>query len=258
MTNDLLASRPGPSYRQALADQREHNRLLHELIQPARAASDDVNGVRIDVRCTSADPTLPIGGDWYLSMLVGGDLILAVGDVEAHGLNAAAAAVPLRYAMAAFAGEGYPPGAILAKLNTMLCSDDGGATLRGQDTDPSATCVVVRYQRDGTLTLARAGHPPILHGDCHGVRPLPNPDGPLLGVFSTPTYEQLTYQLQPGERLLLYTDGIIRRGQSIDDGIRELADLMAATPGSPTPLLDRLDYRASRDDACVLVAERLR
>jgi serine phosphatase RsbU (regulator of sigma subunit) len=251
MSNHLLAGRRELlSYRRALADQRERTRLLHQMIQPARGTAHDVNGMRVDVRCTTADPALPVGDDWYLSMpMIGGDLILAVGDAVGHGLSAAATMVRMRFATAAFAAQGHSPGVILTKLNTMLCR---------KDTDSTATSVIVRYRPDGTVTWARAGHPPILLANRHGVRQLPNPTGPLLGVFPAPRYTQLTRRLTPGDRLLLYTDGIIRRGLAIDDGIRQIEERLTERLGSSVPLLDQLEYRASHDDACVLVAERLR
>ena len=56
----------------------------------------------------------------------------------------------------------------------------------------------------------------------------------------------------------MYTDGVLRRSQPVDEGIAAMASLAAMTRCCPPALLDYVRYDAAGDDACVLVAERIR
>jgi serine phosphatase RsbU (regulator of sigma subunit) len=244
----------------ALAEQREINGRLQQVIMPAGDPVIDVNGMRVAVRCLGADHALHVGGDWYLTMpLPDGDLLLAVGDAVGHGLNAATAMVQLRHAMTAFAAEGHSPRGILAALNALLCQ---------QDAETIATAVVARYRpRTGELTWARAGHPPILLADTRGVQPLGQPAGVVLGVFPQAEYRHAHKRLRSGDLVLMYTDGFVeRRGGTIDDGVSAISERVGAALSAPptapptdrpTTVVDRLDPRNPTDDSCVLVAESL-
>jgi serine phosphatase RsbU (regulator of sigma subunit) len=207
-------------------------------------------GVQVAVRCHSADPTLRIGGDWHLSMpLPGGDLLLAVGDVGGHGLPAAVEMLRLRYAMASFATACADPAAILCHLNKALCR-------RG---DATATAVAARFSpRSGELTWAQAGHPPVIVASGDRARRLPSPAGTMLGVVPHARYDRAAARLRPGDFIVLYTDGVFRRRESVDEGINAMARLAASARCCPPALLDHVDYGAAGDDACVLVAERVR
>jgi len=55
----------------------------------------------------------------------------------------------------------------------------------------------------------------------------------------------------------MYTDGVFRRSESMDEAINGLAALAAAVPCCPAWLLDHVTYDAADDDACVMVAERV-
>jgi serine phosphatase RsbU (regulator of sigma subunit) len=240
----------------ALAEQREINGRLQQVIMPAGDPVIDVNGMRVAARCLGADHALHVGGDWYLTMpLRDGDLLLAVGDAVGHGLNAATAMVQLRHAMTAFAAEGHSPRGILAALNVLLCQ---------QDAETIATAVVARYRPGtGELTWARAGHPPILLADTRGVQALGQPAGVVLGVFPEAEYRHAHKRLHSGDLVLMYTDGFVeRRGGTIDEGVSAISErvgaaLSARPTDRPTTVVDRLDPRNPTDDSCVLVAESL-
>ncbi|SCL34500.1 Stage II sporulation protein E (SpoIIE) [Micromonospora rhizosphaerae] len=237
------------SYRGQLARERQISHTLQHAIQPATSVVRDIAGLQVAVRCHGADPALRIGGDWYLILpLANGDLVMAVGDVGGHGLGAIEAMIRLRYATAAYAAEGHPPATILSRLNTLLCRADNETT---------ATAVVATYRPStGQVLWASAGHPPLLLADHHRVTRLPNPRGPLLGVFPAPPFTQESCQLLPGHSVLLYTDGMIKRG-TFDDGIDLLADRITGVGGHPEAIVDRLDFDAGRDDACALMAQRV-
>ena len=220
------------------------------LAQPPGWIPLDDCGVQVAVRCHSADPGLRSGGDWYLVMpLAGGDLLLAVGDVAGHGLAAAADMARLRYAMAAFATTCDDPATIVAKLNMAACR-------RGEVT---ATVAAARFTPgSGELSWAQAGHLPILAAGPGSVRRLPSPDGVMLGVDAAARFGRATARLDPGDYLVMYTDGVLPHADPIDQGIDAMARLAADARHCPPALLDHVNYQATGDDACVLVAERIR
>lgn len=240
----------------ALAEQIALNRHLQRIIMPPPVPVEDLNGVRVAVRYGSADPGLRIGGDWCVSVpLPHGDLMLAVGDVAGHGLTAAATMSQLRHACAALAVAGLEPGELLAALNEVL---------RQRDDDPMATAVVAKYQpARAALTVARAGHPPILVASRGAVRPWYEPPGVILGAFPGVCYPHEVVPLRPGDLLLMYTDGLIELpGRRLDDGVNALADRVrvsiAAGHGKATEVVRRIRPSNPNDDTCLLAAEPLR
>ncbi|MEU1168645.1 SpoIIE family protein phosphatase, partial [Streptomyces sp. NPDC005921] len=86
------------------------------------------------------------------------------------------------------------------------------------------------------------------------VRRLDRPEGMLLGASTDPVYTAAECRLEPGDRLLMYTDGLVERpGEDIDTGLSRLADAVrTAGPGSLDALLDALLEGERRDDVCVL------
>jgi serine phosphatase RsbU (regulator of sigma subunit) len=240
----------------ALAEQREINDQLQQAILPVPAAVTELDGLRVGVRYLAADAgdSGGVGGDWYLAVpLPDGDVTFAVGDVVGHGLAATPPMVALRHAAAAYAVAGHQPAEVLAALNTLLCRQSGWAT---------ATAVVARFRPEtGDLTWARAGHPPILVAGAHGVTARYEPTGMLLGVSPDASYQHAATRLDPGDVVLMYTDGLIEeRGQGIDDGVRDLAaqvrvGLDEPVDGRLTAILDRLRRRNPLDDACALAAQ---
>jgi serine phosphatase RsbU (regulator of sigma subunit) len=233
-----------------LGERRDPAVTLQEMIQPPDRL-DELAGLRVAARSRSAEPGVDIGGDWYLSArLPGGDVFLAIGDSVGHGLRAAESMLRLRFAMAAFAAEGHGPATVLARLNALMCWSGSGMT---------ASAAAARYSpHDGVLTWANAGHLPLLLASRRAVRQLPDPEGMLLGVAPSTQYGQCIERLEPGDMMLMYTDGLIPHGQSIDAGVRVLLKLLAETPTAPEALLDGLDYHASHDDATAVAVYRVR
>ena len=251
MTHDIARHRQPRQHCLTIQEpQREPAPDLGWLVQSPGWTPLDACGVLVTVRYRSADPRLDFGGDWYLSMpLADGDLLLAVGDVAGHGLEAAAEMVRIRYAMASLAVACGEPAGLLNRLNTALCRS-GSIT---------ATAAAARFRsRSGELAWAQAGHPPILACGPGGVRRLSSPDGMMLGIDPAAKFGQATTRLDRGGFLVMYTDGVFRRSESIDQAIDGLAALAAAVRCRPAGLLDHVTYGAADDDACVLVAERIR
>jgi serine phosphatase RsbU (regulator of sigma subunit) len=216
---------------------------------------EQVNGVRVGVRYAVARHAGPVGGDWYLSTpLPGGDVMLAVGDVMGHGRPAAATMMRLRAAMTRLALAGDEPGAILAALNRMLCR---------RPSTILATAVCGRFHpADHSFTWARAGHLPILRATAGGVSQLAQPSGMALGVDPAARYATASIVVDPGDLLLMYTDGVVeRRDRAIDQGVAGLAEdvgvaMRASAPGERLrTALDCAHRDNPDDDACLLAAE---
>lgn len=226
MSMRSLSGRAWAPYRKALADERALTRTLQRLIEPAIADTRQSHGLWVSGRIVSADRGPRVCGDWYLTLpLPDGSLFLAVGDVAGHGLSAAAAMMELRYAMAAYASEALPPAPV-----------------------------------DAEFTWASAGHPPILLAYRRGVSVLPNPDGALLGAGLASAFREDRMWLRPGERVICYTDGMLGR-EHLDTAVADLAGQVGRGLDKPGHLLDHLAWPSSSrftDDACVLVAERIR
>jgi serine phosphatase RsbU (regulator of sigma subunit) len=121
--------------------------------------------------------------------------------------------------------------------------------------------VVCGLYNPGTRVLrwARAGHlPPVLmHGGTAWALPLPG--GVLLGMDPEAEYEEATQSLEPGDSLLLFTDGLIeRRGDSIEDVLEEFVAALPTGSGEPTAAIQADQIMASAtsdtgDDACLVV-----
>ena len=235
-----------------LAQQRRVTLELQRAILPLHDEPFDLPGLRAVVRYLPAGTGGRVGGDWYITAeLPSGQVLLAIGDVAGHGLPAAAGMARLRGALAGLAITGAPPQQLVGWLNELV-----------RHVAPEQTASVIAGYFDpasGMLTWAQAGHPPPVLVRGPWAKLLPQPDGILLGAGSRP-YAAATVQLQEGDLVLLYSDGLVeRRDAPLDDG---LAALLCAAAGLHDPeqvtaaVLSALGGSATEDDAC-LVALRV-
>ena len=171
-----------------------------------------------------------LGGDWWDAFeLSDGRIALAVGDVAGHGVSAASAMTQLRTALRAYLYEGHGPDECLDRLDRLM---DGLLDQR------VATAVVaVLEPATGRVRLASAGHPQPLLVRGSAAAEVGVTSRPLLGVgWGTSTAAELV--LEPGDTLLVYTDGLIeQRGVDLAERMTALLDLAGAT--HPGPDLDR-------------------
>ena len=123
-------------------------------------------------------------------------LLVIIGDVSGKGLPAAMTVSLLLGAAQTLADSTDSPSEMLAAMNhRMLTRSNGGFT----------TCLVLRADPDGTLTIANAGHiAPYLAG-----QELAHENGLPLGSPPDTTYAESTFQLMTGQQLTLLTDGVI-------------------------------------------------
>lgn len=200
-------------------------------------------------RYAPASDNAEIGGDFYEVSDIGGRLLIAVGDVVGHSIEAATVMGEVRHALRAYAVEGHGPVEILHLLDAML--------RRYHPRSLTTLCLVVLDPASGELEIASAGHIPPLLADAAGARYV-EIAGPLLGIgLPRPPATALT--LDRGTLVLLVTDGLIeRRGSVIDDGMDLLRTAVTHDADLETlcdTLLDRFG-EAAEDDIALLAFRR--
>ncbi|ROQ33194.1 stage II sporulation protein E [Streptomyces sp. PanSC19] len=179
------------------------------------------------------------GGDWYDALpLPDGALGLAVGSVSGTGPSALAAMGRLRASLRAYAVmEGEDPVAVLSDLELLL-----------RITEParSATALFAYAEpAQRRIVLAGAGHaPPLVLGDRRTEFVETSLSAPL-GMLSCWEAPSVEFSLAPGETVLLYTDGLLRRtGDAIDRAFARLHAAVASVPradrGDPGAVADHV------------------
>ncbi|MFE7440224.1 SpoIIE family protein phosphatase [Streptomyces chartreusis] len=231
---------------------RERNRLtlqLQHAIMPPAQAPLDAPGLQVAVRYRPAETQHLVGGDWYDAVVLPSRLVLlCVGDVAGHGIDAATSMVVLRNALRGLAVTGARPAQLLSWLNMVAHHLTGGVTA-------TAVCGLYDPERR-TLRWARAGHlPPVLLRDGEAT-PLPLVKGLLIGAVPEATYEEHEVQLAVDDTLLMYTDGLIeRRDRSVEESLAQLLAAARTVPPTLDQQLDRLlTYSKSDtdDDTCIV------
>ncbi|MBK1785607.1 SpoIIE family protein phosphatase [Prauserella sp. ASG 168] len=248
-----VANRAAVGLRNANEYEREHElaERLQRAMLPTPVSHDELD---IVARYRSATRGVHVGGDWYDAFQrPDGTVVLTVGDVTGHGLDAAVVMGKLQNVLRAYAIEGHGPSASLRLVHDLL---------RGEPGLLFATAVVAEIELGtGVMRWASAGHPPPLLQDRDGsVRYLDLAHGPMLGVnipFDIPEHER---PLVPGSSVVLYTDGLIeRRSSDIDAGLERLAGAFTACEAER--LTERTEYVLTTmlgdsdhdDDVCVLL-----
>src|SRR5689334_10865782 len=250
----------------------EEHRLalrLQQAIMPPDEQPVEAAGIDVAVRYRPVGQGHLVGGDWYDALLLPDQrVLLVVGDVAGHGIDAVTGMVAARNSLRALAITGSDPAELLRMLNGVMCDLTSGVV---------GTVVCGLYNPDtSVLRWARAGHlPPVLVRGGAACQ-LPLPGGVLLGMDPDASYEEATQPLAPGDTLLLFTDGLIeQRAESIVDVLADFVATVAPAPGTgdgaaggagpgagPTAAeqADRILASAvsdTDDDAC-LVAVRIR
>jgi PAS domain S-box-containing protein len=165
-----------------------------------------VAGLDISVVFEAFGEDMEIGGDLYDILPTEDGCWVMIGDVTGKGSVAAGVSVALRHSIRGLARQIDDPAELLGQLNEMLLEGSGGRT-------DFATALLLRLRRAGdgwAVSLAAAGHPPAVHVTADGPRQLGG--GPLLGAWSEPSLPQHEAELQPGETVVLATDGWFEAG----------------------------------------------
>ncbi|HET9125305.1 MAG TPA: SpoIIE family protein phosphatase [Solirubrobacteraceae bacterium] len=230
------------------------NELQTSLLPPVLP---DIPGLQAVAAFHSGDRSLEVGGDFYdLFSLEGGAWGLVIGDVCGHGAQAAAVTALARHSTWTHARLHPDPDWVLCLVSDALLA-------RGYGRYCTAVYGRIELTETGAeVTLAAGGHPPPLLRRAGGTVERVTDHGPLLGVFSDPAFPVSRVTLEPGDALVLYTDGLIERNPRVP-GEDELADLVAGLPAADAAqLLAALQDvalgpapRRPRDDVAVLIVQ---
>ncbi|GHF56694.1 SpoIIE family protein phosphatase [Streptomyces thermodiastaticus] len=208
-------------------------------------------GLQVASRYQPAGATVEVGGDWFdVIPLQDGKTALVVGDVMGSGIDAAATMGRLRTATKALASLDLDPARLLEHLDRIT---DGLE-------QSIATCLYAVHDPDRRqCRIANAGHlPPARVRRGRTPELLQLPTGVPLGVGGV-AFTTTTVGLEPGDQLVLYTDGLVETRRDPLDERLELLLTLLDDPGRPLEdLCDRL-LRALRqpdnhDDVALLVA----
>ena len=246
----LAASRDLLSGTEERAEEEHRLALrLQQAITPQSSHLVEAAGLNVAARYRPAGKGHLVSGDWYDTVpLPTKQVMLVVGDVAGHGIEAVHGMVALRNCLRGLAITGAGPGSLLSWLNSVACH-------LTEDTFGTAICALYDPER-GALRWARAGHPPAVLVRSGRARLLKQPRGVLLGADQQTCYEEATTDLRPGDTLLLFTDGLIeRRNQAIDESIKTLLKVASRPVNDIDSYADMLVGKLASDtddDACLL------
>ncbi|MCH5672513.1 SpoIIE family protein phosphatase [Streptomyces gilvus] len=201
-----------------------------------------IPGMTVAARYVPTGGGLQVGGDWYdMIPLPNGRFALAIGDVQGHDVRAAGLMGQLRIALRAYASEGHRPDAVLSRasrfLHGMADGDPESPDLR------FATCLYVEADPvTGILDIARAGHPdPAIRMADGTVLTRPTAGGLPLGIDPDADYPTTRITLEPGETMLICTDGLIETGgHDLDSGWQRIRTILEDHKGDLEELADAL------------------
>ncbi|MFD8636237.1 SpoIIE family protein phosphatase [Streptomyces sp. NPDC059533] len=226
---------------------------LRQALLPVPEQSIELVGLCVDIAYVPSDSGVNVGGDWYSAIeLPDGNALFVVGDVAGHGLEAVGTMAQLRFATKGMIITGSALPDAMSRLNALLMHTSIGTSAA------TATMIMMRYRPAArSLSWVRAGHLPPLLVRGGEARFLPLPEGTLLGASRDSVYVEETLDLEPGDHLLLYTDGLVEvPGEDVAEGMDRLAHAAAEAMGGGAPdalaALLSVIHPAQRDDVCVL------
>ena len=189
-------------------------------------------------------PAGQVGGDFFqIIPTANGGVLVVVGDVSGKGMPAAMTVSLLVGTMRTLAHFTQSPGEMLAAMNQrMLARSVGGFT----------TCLALRFDSDGGITIANAGHLAPYRG--HEELPLEN--GLPLGLDAKAIYVESSFQLAVGDQLTLLTDGVVEARSKVGElfGFERTG---AVASGSAESIAQAAQGFGQEDDITVLTITRI-
>jgi serine phosphatase RsbU (regulator of sigma subunit)/PAS domain-containing protein len=198
-----------------------------------------------------------VGGDFYDVVQFDGGWVAIIGDVVGKGAEAAALTALARHTLAAIVESTGDMGHALQVLNRRL---------RQQGADYHSLCTVaaIMVQRDDQATVFTAGHPLPLLRHNGAARTVGRPS-PMLGFVDDGPIVATTIEIEPGDQLVLYTDGVLdaigadeRFGETrLLQTVQRLVD---GTPSHAQQILEAIDGfqdRDQNDDIAIMTLSRM-
>ena len=218
-----------------------------------------VPGLRLAARYRApTDADMLVGGDLYDVVPEPDGCGVVVADVCGKGAAAAALTALIRHTVRAEIDHGLGPAAVLERLNQAMLRASGGRPGRFATV---AQARITRTPSGATVRLASAGHPAPLVVRHGRAEPVCAP-GTLLGVYPDVTLAEVTFDLDHGEIMVLYTDGVTE-ARDADELygperlVRAVADARSADDLADRLLadVDAFQHGQQRDDIAILVIE---
>jgi serine phosphatase RsbU (regulator of sigma subunit)/pSer/pThr/pTyr-binding forkhead associated (FHA) protein len=230
-----LAIESARLYREATEKARIERELqLAAEIQRALLPEAMQSGPHFEVAAASV-PCRSIGGDFFdYFNLADGEFAFTLGDVAGKGPPAALLTAMIQGAFAAQVTSAESPAALVAHINRTL--------IRRAIQSRFVTVMYGALATDGRLTYCNAGHNPPILVSRSGIRRLET-GGLILGLFPHATYEQETIQLDDGDTLVVFSDGVTEAQDSAGEEFGEqrlLPCIEACSSSAPGVLLDSI------------------
>jgi serine phosphatase RsbU (regulator of sigma subunit) len=192
-----------------------------------------IPGVEIAAAHVAATSELEVGGDFYDVYPAGQGWGAAIGDVCGKGQDAAAVTAAARHAIRAFAHSSYDPADVLRSANEVMLAEEFGGRF------VTAAVGHLHWQRRRLhVVLSSAGHPsPVLIRPDGRTRRLQGGGLPL-GIFPDAVPATEVFDLEPGDVLFLYTDGLTGAyGPDMVSFEDRLIDELTVLAGKPPAVL---------------------
>ncbi|MEW5975946.1 MAG: SpoIIE family protein phosphatase [Acidobacteriota bacterium] len=254
-----------------IAESKEKERLESEL-----AIAREVQG-QLFPKAVPRLRTLELAGHCSPARMVSGDYydfvrmdaertILAIGDIAGKGISAALLMASIQSSLRVQLGyrrgedQEFPISELVSRLNQQLFDNTSSEKF-------ASFCCAVYREQDGRLAYTNAGHlPPLLIRKGSTVRLEVN--GMVLGAFPGQSYGQSSLDLEPGDLLVAFTDGVTEPENEYGEefGEQRLADLILTHQRLPLPELVKVIFAAvqewagspeSADDMTILLARRI-
>ena len=208
-----------------------------------------IPGVQMAFRYLPASDQAEVGGDFYEALPWQDGVLVAIGDVQGHSLQAATVMGELRHALHAFASEGHSPVAITGLINEVLRRYHPGIL--------ATMCLVLLAPETGELSIVNCGHMPLLVLDA-AAGAYVGEGGLMLGLSRHEPHTQTAF-LPVGGTALLFTDGLVEdREVLIDDNLEKLraAALQAAEADVEAFANQMIALFGSREDDVAMIVLR--
>ncbi len=214
---------------------RQHS-IARQLQGALGMGGQSLPGAAIGTCYVSATTGIDVGGDlfdaWRLDERSGAVMIA---DMSGKGIDAVVNTAFCKYSIRALLAADRDPARVMAQFNRLFTT---------MVSDPSMFAVIfvgVIDAETGVFRYVSAGHEPAFLRRCSAVRML-DIGGPIVGMEESSTYQASSIALQPGDMVLLATDGLTeardRKGAML--GAEAVAALLARAPADPQAVCDKL------------------